>query len=172
MPGPAQYAVHAMGTLDIPAVMRPAGLWRRFGAYFFDSLLITLAVAGAYYSVVGSEHAFAQFFRPAPDDVDLRLRFYAERSLIRNVAMGLYLAYATLAEASPLGGTLGKWLLSIRVVDLAGQRIDLRRSLQRNAGKLISLLSVVGPLFALRSPIRQTWHDRWSGTRVIHVPVP
>ncbi len=170
MPRPAQYAV-LVGTIDIPAVVQPAGLGRRFGAYFFDSLLITLAVAGVYYSVVGSEHAFAQFFRPAPEDADLRLRFYAERSLIRNIAMCLYLAYATLAEASPLGGTLGKWLLSIRVVDLAGQPIDLRRSLQRNAGKLISLLSVVGPLFALRSPIRQTWHDRWSGTRVVYVPV-
>ena len=160
-----------MGTLDVPAVARPAGLWRRFGAYFFDSILITLAVAGAYYSVVGAEHAFAQFFRPAPEDTDLRLRFYAERSLIRNIAMCLYLGYATVAEASPLGGTLGKWLLSIQVVDLAGQRIDFRRSLQRNAGKLISLLSIIGPLFALRSPIRQTWHDRWSGTRVIYVPI-
>ena len=34
--------------------------------------------------------------------------------------MFLYLAYATVAEASPLEGTIGKWLLSIRVVDLDG----------------------------------------------------
>ncbi|WP_291985987.1 RDD family protein [Luteitalea sp.] len=161
-----------MGTYDAAPAVTPASLSARFGAYFFDSLLITLVVAGVYYSVVGADQAFAQFFRPAPEDEALRLRFYAERSIIRNVAMALYLGYATVAEASPLGGTLGKWLLSIKVVDMAGQRLDLRRSMLRNAGKLISLLSVVGPLFALRSPIRQTWHDRWSSTRVIHVHVP
>lgn len=150
----------------------PASLWRRFGAYFFDTLLITLAVAGMYYSVAGADQAFAQFFRPAPEDADLRVQFVAERSLIRNIALFIYLAYSTAAEASPLGGTLGKWLLSIRVVDLAGQPIDVRRSILRNGGKLVSVLSIVGPLFALRSPLRQTWHDKWAGTRVIYTPVP
>ena len=160
-----------MGTFDVPAVASPAGLPRRFGAYFFDSVIITLAVAVVFYTLLGFDNALAQFLRSAPDEPEARLRFLAERSLIRNIAMLLYLAYATIAEASPLEGTLGKWLLSIRVVDLDGRRIDLRRSLLRNGGKLISLLSIIGPLFALRSPIRQTWHDKWAGTRVIHTPV-
>ncbi len=161
-----------MSTSDLPAAAAPAGLWRRFGAYFFDSVLITLAVAMVFYAGLGVDDALSQFLQTTPDDPELRLRFLAERSLIRNIAMFLYLGYATLAEASPLEGTLGKWLLSIRVVDLEGRRIDLRRSVLRNGGKLISLLSIIGPLFALRSPIRQTWHDKWAGTRVIHTPVP
>jgi uncharacterized RDD family membrane protein YckC len=169
---PTQYAVEPMDMLGVPVVAQTASLSRRFGAYFFDSLLITLAVAVAYYSVMGFDDTLAQFLREAPEDPDQRLRFLAERSLIRNIALVVYLAYCTVAEASPLGGTLGKWLLSIQVVDLEGRRIDARRSLLRNAGKLISLLSVIGPLFALRSPIRQTWHDRWASTRVIHVHVP
>jgi len=161
-----------MGTLDVPTVATPAGLPRRFGAYFFDSVILTLAVAAVFYGLLGVDNGLAEFLRSAPDDPDARLRFIAERSLIRNIAMILYLGYATVTEASPLEGTIGKWLLSIRVVDLHGQRIDLRRSLLRNGGKLISLLSIVGPLFALRSPIRQTWHDKWAGTRVIHTHVP
>jgi uncharacterized RDD family membrane protein YckC len=161
-----------MDTDGVPIVAQTASLSRRFGAYFFDSLLITLAVAVVFYTLLGADDTLSQFLREAPEDPDQRLRFLAERSLIRNIALIIYLAYATLAEASPLGGTLGKWLLSIRVVDLDGRPIDVRRALIRNAGKLISLLSVIGPLFALRSPIRQTWHDRWSGTRVIHVHVP
>ena len=169
MPG---YAVGRMGTFDVPTVATPAGLPRRFGAYFFDSVIITLAVAAVFYTLLGFDNALAQFLRAAPDDPDARLQFLAERSLIRNIAMFLYLAYATVAEASPLEGTIGKWLLSIRVVDLDGRRIDLRRSFLRNGGKLISLLSIIGPLFALRSPIRQTWHDKWAGTRVIHTHVP
>jgi len=161
-----------MGSFDLPAAAAPAGLWRRFGAYFFDSVLITLAVAVVYYTGLGFDDALSQFLQATPENPEQRLRYLAERSLIRNIALFLYLAYATVAEASPLEGTIGKWLLSIRVVDLTGRRIDLRRSLVRNAGKLISLLSIIGPLFALRSPIRQTWHDKWAGTRVIHTPVP
>lgn len=161
-----------MDTLDVPVVAQTASLVRRFGAYFFDSLIITLGVAIVFYTLLGFDDTLAQFLREAPTDPDQRLRFLAERSAIRNIALLVYLAYCTVAEASPLGGTLGKWLLSIQVVDLEGRRIDLRRSLVRNAGKLISLLSIIGPLFAWRSPIRQTWHDRWSGTRVIHVHVP
>lgn len=161
-----------MGMFDPPADAATAGLWRRFGAYFFDSVLITLAVAVVFYAGLGVDDALSRFLQTAPDDPEQRLRFLAERSLIRNIAMFLYLAYATVTEASPLEGTVGKWLLSIRVVDLQGQRIDLRRSVLRNGGKLISLLSIIGPLFALRSPIRQTWHDKWAGTRVIHTPVP
>jgi uncharacterized RDD family membrane protein YckC len=161
-----------MGTFDVPTVATPAGLPRRFGAYFFDSVIITLVVAVVFYTILGFDDALAQFLRSAPEDTEARIRFLAERSLIRNIAMVLYLAYATLAEASPLEGTIGKWLLSIRVVDADGRRIDLRRSVVRNGGKLISLLSIIGPLFALRSPTRQTWHDKWAGTRVIHTHVP
>lgn len=161
-----------MDTLVVPAAAQTASLSRRFGAYFFDSLIITLAVAVIFYSASGFDDSLAQFLRQAPEDPEQRLTFLAERTAIRNIALLVYLVYCTVAEASPLGGTLGKWLLSIRVVDLDGQPIDSRRAILRNGGKLISLLSIIGPLFAVRSPIRQTWHDRWSGTRVIHVPVP
>lgn len=161
-----------MTMVGVPVVAETASLWRRFGAYFFDSVLITLAVAVVFYTFLGFDDTLAQFLRETPEDPDLRLRFLAERSLIRSIALLLYLEYCAVAEASRLGGTLGKWLLSIRVVDLEGRPIDGRRALLRNAGKLVSLLSIIGPLFALRSPIRQTWHDRWSGTRVIHVHVP
>ena len=161
-----------MGTFDVPVVAAPAGLPRRFGAYFFDSVIITLAVAAVFYTLLGFDDALSQFLRSAPEDKEAQIRFFAERSLIRNIAMFIYLAYATVAEASALEGTIGKWLLSIRVVDLDGRRIGLRRSFLRNGGKLISLLSIIGPLFALRSPLRQTWHDKWAGTRVIHTHVP
>lgn len=147
--------------------MQPASLTRRFGAYFFDSLLLTLLVGGLFYGALGFDDTLAAYMA-ASDDPDIRLRFLAERAVIRNVALVLYLVYATLAEASPLQGTLGKWLLSTRVIDLEGQPIDLRRAFVRNAGKLISILSVIGPLFALRSPTRQMWHDTWAGTRVVH----
>ena len=65
MPG---YAVGRMGTFDVPAVATPAGLPRRFGAYFFDSVIITLAVAVVFYTVLGFDNALAQFLRAAPDD--------------------------------------------------------------------------------------------------------
>ena len=153
------------------AALRTATMLQRFGAYVFDTLLITLAVGGVFYVFLGFDQTLAAYMQDAPDET-ARVRFLVERAAIRTVSLVLYLAYATVAEASPLGGTLGKWLLSLRVVTLDGRPLDLRQSIVRNAGKLASLITLIGLLVAFRSPLRQTWHDRWAGTRVVHVPVP
>ena len=42
-----------MDTDGLPIVVQTASLSRRFGAYFFDSLLITLAVAVVFYTLLG-----------------------------------------------------------------------------------------------------------------------
>ena len=55
-----------MGTFDVPTVATPAGLPRRFGAYFFDSVIITLAVAAVFYTLLGFDNALAQFLRAVP----------------------------------------------------------------------------------------------------------
>lgn len=154
------------------APLRTATMLQRVGAYVFDTLLITLAVAAVFYLFLGFDQTLATYMERGADDGDVRLRFIIERSAIRTVSLVLYLAYATVAEASPLRGTVGKWLLSLQVVTLHDQPLDLRTSVVRNAGKLASLITIIGVLVALRSPIRQTWHDRWAGTRVVHVPVP
>ena len=151
--------------------LRTATMLQRVGAYVFDTLLITLAVGTVFYLFLGFDQTLAAYMADG-DDGDVRLRFIMERSAIRTVSMVLYLAYATVAEASSLRGTVGKWLLSLQVVTLDDQPLDLRTSIVRNAGKLASLITIIGVLVALRSPIRQTWHDRWAGTRVVHVPVP
>lgn len=156
----------------LEAPLQPASLLQRIGAYVFDTLLITIAVGAVFYLFLGFDQTLAAYLRDGADDGEARLRFILERSAIRTVSLVIYLAYATVAEASPLRGTLGKWLLSLQVVTLEGRPIDLRTSMVRNAGKLASILTVIGALVALRSPLRQTWHDRWSSTRVVHVPVP
>lgn len=145
---------------------------QRIGAYVFDTLLITIAVGAVFYLFLGFDQTLAAYMRDGAEDGDVRLRFLVERSAIRTVSLVLYLAYATIAEASPLRGTLGKWLLSLQVVTLEGQPLDLRTSVVRNAGKLASIITIIGALVAIRSPLRQAWHDRWSSTRVVHVPVP
>lgn len=145
---------------------------QRVGASMFDTLLITLAVGAVFYLFLGFDRTLADYMQRGGDDADVRLRFIVERSAIRTVSLVVYLAYATVAEASPLRGTLGKWLLSVQVVTLQGEPLDLRTSVVRNAGKLASLVTIIGVLVAVRSPIRQTWHDRWAATRVVHVPVP
>ena len=145
---------------------------QRLGAYVFDTLLITIAIGAVFYLFLGFDETLAAYMRDGADDQDIRLRFIVERSAIRTVSLVCYLAYATVAEASPLRGTLGKWLLSLQVVTLDGRPLDLRTSVVRNAGKLASLLTIIGALVAIRSPLRQAWHDRWSSTRVVHVPVP
>lgn len=154
------------------ATLRPATMLQRFGAYVFDTLLITIVVGAVFYLFLGFDDTLAAYLRNGADDPDVRLRFVVERAAIRTVSLVLYLTYATIAEASPLRGTLGKWLLSLQVVTLDGRPLDARTSVVRNAGKLASLITIVGVVVAFWSPLRQAWHDRWSSTRVVHVPVP
>ena len=153
------------------ASLRPATMLQRLGAYVFDTLLITLVVGAGFYLFLGFDETLTAYMREGADE-NARLRFVVERSAIRTVSLVFYLAYATVAEASPLRGTLGKWLLSLEVVTLEGRTLDPRTSMVRNAGKLVSIVTIIGAVVALRSPLRQAWHDRWSATRVVHAPVP
>lgn len=78
--------------------------------------------------------------------------------------------YFALLEASYLQGTLGKKLMRIRVQDLQGQRLSFGVASRRFFAKLLSVATFgVGFLMVLRSPRKQTLHDRVAGCRVVKV---
>lgn len=76
--------------------------------------------------------------------------------------------YAPVLESSELRATLGKHMLGIQVVDVAGRRISLKAAVIRNFIKGISfLLLCIGFFFALFSEKRQTLHDLLADTMVV-----
>jgi uncharacterized RDD family membrane protein YckC len=70
------------------------------------------------------------------------------------------------------GGTVGKRLLRLRVVDTGGGRAGLGRALLRNVLRVVdSLLAcgVLGAVLIAKTPDRARFGDRVAGTRVIRV---
>jgi uncharacterized RDD family membrane protein YckC len=145
-----------------------AGFWRRFVAYWIDSLPITLVVAFVFYVFFGFDTALARYVERGPRDHEARQEFLTTRNLIRDVSMALYLAYSALADASPLRGTLGKRLVGIKVVRKDGSPLTLAQALHRNCAKVLSfLICGLGCLWVAWSPHKQGWHDMIAGTLVI-----
>jgi len=81
-------------------------------------------------------------------------------------------AYYVLFEGLA-GWTPGKLVAGIRVIDEAGRPPGLRRSLVRNALRLVDglpFLNLIGVLLILASPERARFGDRVAGTRVVVAP--
>ena len=74
-----------------------------------------------------------------------------------SVCVGLYYVAMT---GRPLQATLGKMALSIRVTDLAGQRISFLRAIGRNLAKIISgAILLIGYIMAAFTERKQALHD-------------
>jgi uncharacterized RDD family membrane protein YckC len=79
------------------------------------------------------------------------------------------LAYSVYFIASGSGQTPGMRIMNIRAIDATtGGRVDPGRAIARS---LISIVSgtvfVLGYLWMLWDPERQTWHDKVAGTYVV-----
>lgn len=147
-----------------------APMWRRLAAYIFDIVLIVLVVGAVFYAFFGFDDALHQYLARDRSDTAAAVPFLIQRTLIRNTSLLIYLVYCELAEVSTFGGTLGKWLLSLRIVTTQGEGLSHRHAVLRNVVKPFSFPTVVGLLVAFRSPLRQTWHDQKTGTVVIYTP--
>lgn len=120
-----------------------ASFWLRFAAAFIDGIL--LGVIGA-------------IIRAILGDV-----------LGSGVNLLLGLAYSTYLEGSPSGQTVGKRAMNIRVVDISGGgSIGPGRALIRYIGKIVSgLACLIGYLWMLWDPEKQTWHDKFANSIVV-----
>jgi uncharacterized RDD family membrane protein YckC len=121
-----------------------AGFWRRFGAYFLDSILIGIVV-GILTAVLKTTGYFV------------------------GIAIGL--AYFVYFEGSPSGQTVGKRVLDIRVIDYAtGGSLGYGKAFLRWIGRIVSgAICLLGYLWMIWDKEKQTWHDKIAGTVVVPV---
>ena len=127
-----------------------AGFWRRVAAAVIDGGLL-LAVLLALSWLMGNP--------------GLLLR----EDWLPSVFSGLLgLAYAAGFESSRLQATPGKRLLGIKVTDLRGRRISLRRAVLRHLGQFLSAaVLMLGYVMAAFTQRRQALHDKLAGTLVV-----
>jgi uncharacterized RDD family membrane protein YckC len=121
-----------------------AGFWRRLGAAFIDGILLNL-VADAIARVLGWD-ASPYTWTLAGGNV---------------VWVVLSLAYFTYLHGT-YGQTAGDAAMSIRVGDIeTGEVIGLQRAFLRWLMSIVSAVAIVlGYLWMLWDPERQTWHDK------------
>jgi uncharacterized RDD family membrane protein YckC len=84
-----------------------------------------------------------------------------------NLLLGL--AYYAYLEGSPSGQTVGKRVMSIRVIDFnGGGPIGPGRALIRYIGRIVSAIPCgLGYWWMLWDAEKQTWHDKFATTVVV-----
>ena len=128
-----------------------AGFWRRFAALLIDGILLGI-VNGVLGAILG-------------------------RSGGTGLGTLLSLGYFTYFEGGPTGQTIGKRVMGIRVIDFGGGgAIGYGRAFIRWIGRFVStIVLLLGYLWMLWDPERQTWHDKFANSVVVPVsdyPVP
>ena len=88
---------------------------------------------------------------------------------MRELSFLAVIIYGVIMEASPFQGTIGKFIMGLKVVDVNGERLTLKHSLKRNFSKLVSYSGfMIGFIWIAFSKKKQAWHDKISKTFIIH----
>jgi uncharacterized RDD family membrane protein YckC len=134
-----------------------AGFWRRFWAFVIDAIILKVAVGTALiaaFQLMGLSWDFGS--AQMPD------------GKIGIPAIVVWWLYFALLESSSRQATLGKMALSIKVTDLAGQRISFGRATGRTFGKWISgIILMIGYIMVAFTARKQALHDIMAGCLVI-----
>ena len=139
----------------------PAGFWLRAVALGIDNLLA--------FPAIGLITAVPLLIEMNQDGTTMSV---TRATFI--IACLLYaFLYPAAMEASSYRATLGKRMLGLRVVTLAGRQISFGQSLGRTFAKLISQAPFgLGFLLAAWTEKKQALHDKMAGTLVMkRVPV-
>jgi uncharacterized RDD family membrane protein YckC len=147
----------ATARFAIPRVVY-AGLWRRAGAYVFDSFLIGI-LAGLLIWRPLLERAGISADNPWVLMTGDSRQILAINLLLTMIGW----LYWAVMESSPWQATLGKRLFGIQVTDLQGKRISMARATARHFGKIVFIGFMLIPFTARK----QALHDLIAGCLVV-----
>jgi uncharacterized RDD family membrane protein YckC len=87
----------------------------------------------------------------------------------QGLAILVGLAYFVYLEGSPAGQTVGKRIMNIRVIDFDdGGPLGFGKALARYVGRFVSsVVCLLGYLWMLWDPQKQTWHDKIATSVVV-----
>jgi len=134
-----------------------AGFWRRFWALLIDTIVINLALA-----VVAVPVLLWAGISLDTDSLETDLAGWDNTAMAIAYAANflLWWLYFALMESSSYQATLGKMVLSIKVTDMAGQRISFLRATGRTLAKIISgAILLIGYIMAAFTERKQALHD-------------
>ncbi len=149
-----------MSAAQESGAQRSAGVLRRFGAMFYDLLLVIaliMVLTALFLPFTGGKAImWSQFTAVA-------LAYNAARVLLVFAFFGWFWTRR--------GQTLGMTAWRMRVEREDGRLLDWGDALKRFAGASVSLLALgLGYFWIWIDRDKLAWHDRWSRTRVIVLP--
>jgi uncharacterized RDD family membrane protein YckC len=166
---PARVTVTSMAIAPVAY----AGFWLRAAAYFLDGLIIGIPVgavllflvfmAGGFHMLLRRRHPYETAFVPMA--APFLLLFFS--AII--VLFGLQWLYFAGLESSSRQATLGKSAMSLKVTDLAGNRLSFGRATGRFFAKIVSgmIPLALGYIMAGFTEKKQALHDMIAGTLVL-----
>ncbi|MGO1949179.1 MAG: RDD family protein [Mycobacteriaceae bacterium] len=140
------------------------GAGRRFVGFLVDSLIIGV-ISSAIASIVGVNTGSLETVE-----------------LLKSSAIVLVIWFlARVGSDVAWGGTPGKRLFKMKVVSSDGSSVDAVASIKRNLWVATQIIPIVGALIQLglgigiivtiaNSPQKESFNDRFSGTKVIRTP--
>jgi uncharacterized RDD family membrane protein YckC len=141
-----------------------AGFWLRVAAYLIDNLLLGFVLGNVLLRpLIGKPGGI-----PANDPWFLFTNTSPQVSaLLLLFLMGNWVYFSVL-ESSAWRATIGKKILGLQVVDLAGNGLSFARASGRFFGKIVSSMTLlIGFLMAAFTARKQALHDILAGCLVI-----
>ncbi len=137
------------------------GFWRRFFALIIDSIILTIIFFLILFLIIGPDNFLTELLK---EEEGPKVSF---AQFIFIFIIWLYYVSLTVIY----GGTIGKLILGLRVVDQNYQKISWGRAILREIiGKFISgLVFSLGYLWVIFDSKKQAWHDKIAGTYVVKV---
>jgi uncharacterized RDD family membrane protein YckC len=143
-------------SLTRPDRPRPARIWIRLSAAAVDAMPVFIGSAVAIVRLKPGEIN--------SPNIAMTIPFL--------VGVAVYLLHTTISELI-YRKTIGKWIFSLGIVTILGERPKAGAILIRNLLRLIDLVIVIVPiLMVLLSPLRQRAGDAAAGTIVIDLAAP
>jgi len=135
-----------------------AGFWLRFVAWILDSLILVIPSGIVRGIIMGVMSAAG-----APPAATFAVGYMAQ------LAVGWL--YFALQESSVHQATLGKRALSLKVMDLNGNRLTFDRASGRYFGKLVSgIILAIGYMMAGWTQRKQALHDMMASCSHAGIP--
>lgn len=153
-----------------------AGFWLRFAAYIIDQFVIGIAslVLAVPFIIGIAAFGINLSLIKSTDDFFSHSGWMMIGGIIGLIVLIALLCivmkwlYYSLMESSKYGGTLGKMAVSIKVVDLDGNRVSFGRATGRYFSRIITNMTLlIGYILAGVTQKKQALHDMIASCLVI-----
>jgi uncharacterized RDD family membrane protein YckC len=159
--GQLNYFAH--NPLETPDHFQLAGFWLRFVATLLDWVILGLPISAVNGLLFSPVPVYLPGQTPRLPPLDFIFNSCGA-PFFWTIASWLYFS---LMESSEYQATLGKIVMGLQVVDLAGRRISFARASGRFFGKTVSaLILYIGFMMAGWTRYKQALHDQIANTLV------